>query len=179
MLLPSGMTNSKAVSIRLLLPEDASDYRSIRLAALANAPEAFGSTYEEESARPMSTFVNQTRTSSIFGAYMDSTIVGIARFVHHPGLKERHKGSLRGMYVAPSARSNGVGRALITAVLNHADSVVEQVMLSVVTTNLAAIALYKAFGFESYGIEPRALKGDHGYADEMFMVRYSARSNQS
>ncbi len=166
------MTTKITFKIRLISPENAADYRSIRLAAMANAPGAFGSTYETESARPMSSFVERVTTSSIFGAYVDRNIVGMAGFARHPGPKQQHKGYLWGMYVEPSLRGIGIGKALVAAVLHHAAAEVEQVTLAVVTTNLPAIALYKSLGFESYGIEPRALKSDYGYADEMWMIRY-------
>jgi hypothetical protein len=41
-------------TIRQLTPADAADFRAIRLAALQNAQEAFGSTYEMEAARALS-----------------------------------------------------------------------------------------------------------------------------
>ncbi|MCL6470330.1 MAG: GNAT family N-acetyltransferase, partial [Ralstonia sp.] len=38
--------------------------------------------------------------------------------------------------------------------------------------NDAALALYERCGFETYGVEPRALKSTTGYADEVLMVRF-------
>jgi ribosomal protein S18 acetylase RimI-like enzyme len=49
---------------------------------------------------------------------------------------------------------------------------VQQLTLSVVQGNDAALALYKRCGFETYGVEPRALKSTTGYADEVLMVRF-------
>jgi ribosomal protein S18 acetylase RimI-like enzyme len=63
---------------------------------------------------------------------------------------------------------------LVNAVIDHAAAVVEQVTLTVVADNASAIALYSAMGFERYGVEPRALKSERGYADEVLMVRYCA-----
>jgi ribosomal protein S18 acetylase RimI-like enzyme len=54
---------------------------------------------------------------------------------------------------------------------------VEQLTLSVVQDNEAARNLYRALGFETYGIEPRALKSAAGYADELLMVCFLARED--
>jgi ribosomal protein S18 acetylase RimI-like enzyme len=96
----------------------------------------------------------------------------MAGFARQTGPKDRHKGFLWGMFVDPTMRGKGVGAALVAAVCDHAAPRVEQVTLTVVTTNTPAIALYQAAGFQSYGVEPRALKSPSGYADEMLMVRY-------
>lgn len=158
--------------IRRLGPEAASDFRTIRLAALASAPEAFGSTLEVESARPLTWFADRAATTAIFGAYTAQGIAGMAGFVRLEGLKQQHKGFLWGMFVQPAARRQGIGAALVSAVLDHAVNIVEQVTLTVVTSNLPAIALYRRLGFEAYGIEPRALKSGDTYADEILMIRY-------
>jgi ribosomal protein S18 acetylase RimI-like enzyme len=171
------MTTNEDLSIRLLHPEDAEDYRKIRLAALADTPEAFGSTYEEESARPLSHFTDRIQNSAVFAAYLNGTIAGMASLARHTGQKESHKAFLWGMYVAPAARGKGAGKALVTAVLNHASTIVEQVILTAVTTNEPAIALYQSLGFKIYGTEPRSLKTIHGYADEHLMVHFCATAN--
>ena len=40
--------------IRLLVPDDAAVYRALRLRALREHPEAFTSSFEEETVRPLS-----------------------------------------------------------------------------------------------------------------------------
>jgi ribosomal protein S18 acetylase RimI-like enzyme len=164
-------------TIRHLTPADAADYRVIRLAALQNAPDAFGSTYESEAPRPMSGWEERLAAPGAFGAYLDAEIVGMARFVQDAGsAKERHKGSVYAMYVAPQARGQGIGSALIGAVIAHASGVVEQLRLGVVDTNITAIRLYQKHGFEIYGTEVRALKTDRGYSDELLMALRLAKS---
>mgnify|MGYP003410426199 CR=1 FL=1 len=41
-------------TIRLLLPTDAASYRALRLRALSEHPEAFTSSFDEETVRPLS-----------------------------------------------------------------------------------------------------------------------------
>ncbi len=159
--------------IRQLTPADAADYRAIRLAALQNAPEAFGSTYEMEAGRSTSGWEERLQTPGAFAAFMDGEIVGMARFVQDAdSAKERHKGSVYAMYVAPEARGQGIGSALLEALIAYATGVVEQLRLGVVDTNDAAIRLYQMHGFEIYGTEIRALKTDAGYSNELLMVRF-------
>ena len=66
-------------------------------------------------------------------------------------------------------------KELMQAVIQQAKKIdgIEQIYLSVVTTNISAIALYQALGFEIYGTEKRALKTDDGtYWNEYHMVLF-------
>ncbi len=83
----------------------------------------------------------------------------------------RHRANLFAMYVTPSIRKQQVGRQLVQEALRALEERpwIEQVHLSVVRTNEAAKALYRSLGFESYAIEPRALKIDGTYHDEELM----------
>lgn len=160
------------LTVRRLAAPDAADFRLIRLAALENAAEMFGSTLETEAAWPVSTYAGRLETSIVFGAYREGRIAGMVGFRREPNAKTCHKGFLWGMYVAPEARGQGAAAALITLLLDTAAPLVEQIRLSVVTSNTTAIALYERLGFRAYGTEPRALKSAAGYADEVLMVRF-------
>ena len=96
--------------------------------------------------------------------------MGVAGFKQETGPKERHKGVVWGVYVQPDARGQGVAAALIAGIVDCARNVVEQLTLSVVHGNDAAIALYRRFGFEIYGVEPRARKTLGGYVDKVLMA---------
>jgi len=47
---------------------------------------------------------------------------------------------------------------------------IEQILISVATTQQAAVSLYRSLGFEAFGREPRALKVAGRLIDEEFMV---------
>ena len=85
----------------------------------------------------------------------------------------RHKGFIRGMYVAATQRGKGAGRQLLDHALAFIASMdgVCQVMLTVTADNGAAIALYQSRGFTVYGNEPRALFVDGVFHDNVQMVR--------
>lgn len=166
-----------AVEIRTLTVDDAETFRALRLRALREEPEAFGSSWEEENARPLERTIArlQDRNLISFGGFdVDGNLAGMVRLLRHDGVKVRHKADIISMYVAPEARGRGLGRQLIEAAIAHARETpgIEQLLLAVVTTNIAARNLYLTTGFEPYGMEPLALKLGDRYFDEEMMVHF-------
>lgn len=74
------------------------------------------------------------------------------------------------MYVRPEGRGTGIGSALLVRLIQEAESIVEELRLSVVTTNIGAKRLYEQAGFEPYGLERRSLKVGSAYHDEVLMA---------
>jgi ribosomal protein S18 acetylase RimI-like enzyme len=161
-------------AIRRLTPADVDAYRAIRLATLAREPEFFGATYAVEAARPLADFSVVLGLSSVFGAYAGSDIVGVIRLTQETGAKESHKGVVQGFFVQPERRQQGWGTALMAALIESARCRVEQLTLRVVRENESAIALYRRFGFATYGIEPRERRSVRGYSDIVMMVLFLA-----
>ncbi|MGA7916446.1 MAG: GNAT family N-acetyltransferase [Candidatus Acidiferrales bacterium] len=163
--------NTSRIHIRQLAPSEASAYREIRLEALRESPEAFGSTFEAESARPLERFTERLTNCPVFGAFRNGALVGIAGFMGREGAKDAHKGYLWGMYVRPDSRNAGLGRRLAEAVIEFARPRVELIQLAVVSDNVTARRLYAGLGFAEYGIERNALKQDGRYYDEVLMAK--------
>ena len=84
------------VQIRRLNSSEGVAYREIRLEALRGSPEAFGSTHEAESARPLEHFSERVAACPVFGAFRDAELVGMAGFLGREGLKDAHKGDALG-----------------------------------------------------------------------------------
>lgn len=166
------MTPDRSLQIRRLEPSDAALYREIRLEGLRKSPEAFGSTFEKENARPLSWFESVLARADIFGGFLDGTLAGVAAYAAHEGSKQAHKATLWGMYVRDTARKSGLGKELVAAVLDHARERVEMVQLTVVSENDDARRLYGASGFVEYGYEKRGLKQDGRYFDHVLMVNF-------
>jgi ribosomal protein S18 acetylase RimI-like enzyme len=161
---------SNAPIVRHLQPADVEDYRRIRLATLTKEPEFFGLTLEWEATRPLDYFAGMLASSTVFGAYSGGDIVGVIRFTRATGPKELHKGSVHGFFVEPEQRQRCVGTALMTRLIDTAREAVEQLTLSVIQDNKAAIALYERFGFSTYGVEPRARRSADRYWDMVLMA---------
>ncbi|HWX48043.1 MAG TPA: GNAT family N-acetyltransferase [Roseomonas sp.] len=160
-----------AFSLRRLGAADAASYRDLRLDGLRRHPEAFGAAWEEEIEKPLAWFADRLEGNAVFGAWMEGDqLAGVAGLMVPAGPKQRHKGILWGMYVRPEARGSGAAPALVRRVLEQAGGSVEEVRLTVVASNTAAVRLYSRFGFRPYGCEPRALKVGDCYYDEMLMA---------
>lgn len=160
-------------TVRALIPSDAAAYRSLRLQALAEAPAAFSSSYEEESAYSLEIFrarIPNDGASVILGAFAGNTLVGMAGFLASERVKTRHKGTLWGVYVQPDWRSRGLGKQLVGHVIAHAARHVLLLQAVVVTTNESARRMYHRLGFVPYGIERNALRIDSTFYDEELLV---------
>jgi len=155
--------------IRRLLSDDASTYRDCRLEALRCNPEAFGSSYEREEPRELAWFADRLDNSHVLGAFVDDELVGTVAVAVQSG-KRSHIGFIWGMFVRESARGQGIGRALVSAVLDVAREEVEIVELTVVSENAPARRLYESFGFCEYGLEKRSLRQGDRYYDEVLMA---------
>ena len=164
------------MNIRQLTAHDAPVYQPLRLRALREHPEAFGSSLEDELPLPLEQVARQlvdTLGNSVsFGAWLDGQLVGIVNLYRSPRLKTRHKALLGGMYVAPEARGNRIGKALLEQTLSYARTIdgLEDVTLAVTVGNNAARRLYLGAGFVPYRVEPRYIKLGNRYFDVEWMI---------
>ena len=104
--------------VERLSADEAPRLRAIRLRALADAPDAFGATLEEASARTTETWAQQMRELPSFVAVKGGLDVGMVRC--EPDATRADTASLISMWVAPAARRSGVGDALIDAAIEWA-----------------------------------------------------------
>ncbi|MGE0767318.1 MAG: N-acetyltransferase family protein [Hyphomicrobiaceae bacterium] len=149
---------------------EAEPLRRLRLLALRDTPEAFGTGVEQDAARPLESWQQWIAANPPFGAFIAGEPRGLVGFIRQTAANLRHRGSLTAMYVAPELRGSGVAASLVEAVLAHARTVVEQVHLSVNADNDRARRFYLRMGFAEYGREPRGLRYGGIDRDVVLMV---------
>jgi GNAT superfamily N-acetyltransferase len=138
------------MEIQRLSIDEARRLRHIRLRALADTPDAFGSTYAEVAAHPLAEWSKQLQEIATFVAVHDGKDLGLVRCASD----EHHHDTawLISMWVTPEARGQGVGNALIDAVIECArSSGASRLLLDVGDYNQQAIALYARKGFQPNG----------------------------
>ncbi|WGG43578.1 GNAT family N-acetyltransferase [Rossellomorea sp. DA94] len=166
------------MEITLLNETHAEDYWNLRLEMLKQSPTSFGSSYEEALERQNPVELTKKRLSSeesiTFGCFVEEKLSGAVTMVRESALKMKHKASIFAMYVTPAHRGRGLARRLLERAINHAKETegIEQLMITVVTTNETAKGLYLSCGFKPYGTEKRALKYNEEYYDEELMVMF-------
>jgi ribosomal protein S18 acetylase RimI-like enzyme len=147
-------------TVRRVQPDDGPRLAEIRLRALADAPEAFATTYAEAAQRTAEDWSEQaaaradgTRQVTYFAERDDVPIAMVGAFVGaDPSVAD-----LVGLWVAPEGRRHGVARTLIEMVMAWArEGGVAQVELWVADGNEAAYRLYESAGFLAVPGDPTA-----------------------
>jgi ribosomal protein S18 acetylase RimI-like enzyme len=164
------------MKIRILEPKDAVIYQKIRLKALKAHPEAFATSYEEEKDFPLERIESRLNEahSFTFGAFAENNLIGVVTLIVETRIKIKHRANIAAMYVDSEKRKSGIGRGLMAEAINKAKGIkgVEQIYLSVTSSNEPARKLYETLGFKTYGIEKRALKVENLYFDDELMVLF-------
>jgi RimJ/RimL family protein N-acetyltransferase len=163
------------IELRPLGADDLDSYRRLRLEALRAEPTAFGSSYEVEASARADKYRDRLTGSAenyVLGAWQADRLVAMAGFVRETASKRLHIGAVWGMYVIPSLRGHGLGRRLLVELLRRARELpgLEHLLITVVSENAAAHALYRSLGFVAWGTEPAALKIDGVDYDDIHML---------
>lgn len=101
-------------------------------------------------------------------------VVGVANLSVNKSNRVRHSGSI-GIMVKKEYHSMGIGRALMTSLIDIADNwlMLIRIELGVFTDNENAINLYKSMGFEIEGTRKYAIIRNGKYDDDYLMARYN------
>ncbi|MBO6278242.1 MAG: GNAT family N-acetyltransferase [Pseudomonas sp.] len=163
------------MAIELLEPANAKAYRQLMLEAYAQHPEAFVSSITQREKLPLSWWEAKLddELSALFGAFVDSRLVGIVGLAFEPWEDARHKTTLFGLYVSQAFRGQGLGEHLVQAVVSLAEQEPETkvIELTVSANSDAALALYQRCGFAQSGLEDCAIRVGEAYYDWVHMRR--------
>jgi GNAT superfamily N-acetyltransferase len=137
--------------IRALDAESWREIRDVRLRSLADAPEAFTSTFAREATYDEAKWRAFATSGRWFVASDDGGLVGVAvGVVGRSGDPMRRE--LVGMWVAPSHRRSGVARQLVEWVKEWAASEgADTLSLGVREDNEQALAAYRRMGLRASG----------------------------
>ena len=163
-------------TIGRLAPEHAADYRALMLHAYDAHPDAFTTSTADREGLPPSWWQarlahGEDTPELFFGALQGRRLLGSAGLSFERRQKARHKATLFGMVVVEDAQGQGIGQALVQAVLAEASVRPELllVQLTVTAGNRPAEALYRRCGFLPFGTEPMAVRVGDGFVHKVHM----------
>ena len=144
------------LEIKPILPEDWPVLRDVRLRALADAPEAFGTTlaqaqaYSEEEWQARARRFSEMPPAAGCLAFVEGVPSGMASAFSSAG--NTHAAGLTAFWVAPEARGQGVADALVEFITGWAGAQGFSVLeADVVEDNGRAVGFYKRVGFVETG----------------------------
>jgi ribosomal protein S18 acetylase RimI-like enzyme len=148
------------VQVRLAQPDEWAVVRDVRLAALADAPDAFASTLGRETGQTEADWRSRVAARPWFLAWQADQASGARQPAGLAAMFPEHSGQpvpppdwhLVSMWVRPEARGAGIADRLVTAVVAHASAAgAARVTLWVAIGNGRARALYQRMGFVPTG----------------------------
>ena len=163
-----------SLDIRQLRKEDAQALWNLRHEALEREPLSFSESLNEFRPKTVEEYWEQVCTgdSYVVGAFSGADLVAMAGFYREQREKRSHKGHIWGVYVSEHHRSQGVGRMVLTQLIEMARGLsgLGCIHLTVTAPQQQARHLYMTLGFRSFGLEPNALHVHGRYVDEEYMI---------
>ena len=167
--------------VRTALPKEAEKVASFTKTILSESPYLLTTAAEfnittNEQKQFLIEMVNAEGKIALVADY-DGKIIGFLDF--HNGHRQRikHQGSF-GMSVKEEFRNQGVGKALLTVLLEWGRNnlLIEKICLEVFANNNKAIALYKSFGFFEEGRKRKAIKVDDSTYYDVILMAYFVKN---
>lgn len=158
-------------TIRPAGPEDAAG-----ITALRRMPGVFeqAASLPSDRSRRMEELLRQPGQNRHFlvAVSPDNTVLGLVMLTVESNPRRRHSGGL-GIMVRTDCQGQGIGTALLEAVLDLADNwlMLRRVELEVYADNQRAVRLYEKFGFEAEGRKREAAVKNGAYVDLLVMAR--------
>jgi len=176
-LVPPLSAEATRIEVRPLAAAESGEYRLLRLECLRLHDGLFGTTAAEEEMKPELYFERAIREQDpdrvMLGAFVEGRLSGLCGLLREIRLKTRHRAELVQMFVSRRAAGLGLGDRLVAAHLRLAFTHPEitQVILGVVSTNEAALRLYRRHGFVEYGRLSAYFRFEGRDSTQLFLVR--------
>lgn len=162
------------ISIRPLTSQDAAEFKKLRIMALTRDPQAFLNTLERETNWPVERYSSDIWYSQsgspfgYYGAWMGTSLAGYVKVTASGLVKQKHVAFLYNLYVSPDFRNQKVASTLFSHVVNSLKKhEVECIYASCIASNELALLFYQKMGFEKVGIQPKCVKWNGMYDDEV------------
>ena len=169
------------MTVRALGAADLPHYHALRQRGLAEHPEAFTSSADEERNAAVKLGKRLARDPAaphdiVLGAFEGDALVGVVGMFVDPRAKVRHRGHVFGMYVPAERAGRGIGTALVRALIAHARGCegLDALVLTVTAGNDGAVRLYERAEFVAFGREPGAVRVNGTPHDKLHMIRWLA-----
>jgi RimJ/RimL family protein N-acetyltransferase len=133
--------------------------------------EEFTRTLEQQ--REWIQKIIENEKDTLMVAEINGEIAGWIVFLSQDRKRLSHTGSF-GLMISKNYRGIGIGRSLVTALLEWAEKnpSIEKVSLGVYSTNHKAISLYKSLGFIEEGRKIKEFKmNENEYVDDILMYK--------
>ncbi|HBO55303.1 GNAT family N-acetyltransferase [Janibacter terrae] len=160
------------ITVRALTEDEWATYRTLRLEALQESPEAFVADHATEAAEPEEFWRTRMSRSVRLVAEVDDELVGVASLGTAHGGDDATAGQLFGLWVAPAWRGKSVAANLVSQGARIAEQRgFGQLFYWVGSDNGRAVAFASSFGFRPTD-ERRAMRtaSDAGGEEEIALV---------
>lgn len=152
-------------------------YKKIRLEALKNDPQAFGSSYERENQKSDNEWeeklkLSNTADSKKIFVGIDNDSNGFLAIGGAYAENDLGEWNVIAIYVDPEYRGQGVSKVLLSEIINTLTvrGNVRRLILRVNVNQQAAVNLYRSLGFVIINKEGKQLLGDGNFYDEFEMA---------
>lgn len=165
-------------SVREITPAELPDWWQLRLMALRDSPEAFGSDYDAvKDNDPFPFYLDRGYlsggTNTLFAAFDTlGKVVAQAGCFADTG-KRHHIAMVISVHTHPDHRGRGLAQRLVVAAIDHLRRFpdISSIRISVNSSNEPARHIYEKLGFVTWGEEPDAIRtADGSCHNECHMV---------
>jgi predicted GNAT family acetyltransferase len=163
--------------VKKLDPEHWFVYKHLRLESLKKDPQAFIGIHEEKLKVPDSVWQDQfsREHTRILFLFEGVQAIGMAGYEINHNSKNAHVASIFGVYVMPDYRGKGLGKMLVSALIEDITKHHPQIMklkLAVSSAQVAAFHIYETLGFKSVGTLKMEIKHGEEFFDEILLEKF-------